>query len=37
MSLISAYADESSDKDRRILSVSAFVGEAEEWSWLLAD
>jgi len=37
MSLISAYADESSDKDRRILSVSAFVGEAEEWSFLLAD
>ena len=35
MALITAYGDESSDKDRRILSVSAFVGRADDWTALL--
>ena len=37
MALITAYGDESSDKDKRVLAVGAFVGSADEWRALLLD
>lgn len=37
MALITAYGDESSDKDKRVLAVGAFVGRADEWTALLLD
>jgi Protein of unknown function (DUF3800) len=37
MALITAYGDESSDKDKRVLAVGAFVGRADEWTALLGD
>jgi Protein of unknown function (DUF3800) len=37
MAPITAYGDESSDKDKRVLVVAAFVGRADEWTALLGD
>jgi hypothetical protein len=37
MALISAYADESYEKDKRVVAIGAFVGESQEWQVLLAN
>ncbi len=37
MALITAYGDESSDKDQRVLAVGALVRPADEWTALLLD